>query len=190
MSTWLFLIFQFTPLYRRNHVSIGCNWSCAGDIADHIYHDDGKGKWVFTYDDKGNVVLPKKYETISDANYNIRGAKGPTAVFNDYYNDKVEYDYAAKDLLAFQKVNGKDEALKEITPVPPMLKTADEMASITQIQTQIKNIVNSYRMKWIMEGKVDETWDKYKSELEAAGLSKLVSIYQGAYDRYKSNMKK
>ncbi len=68
-----------------------------------------------------------------------------------------------------------------------MLKTAEEMAAISQIQPQIKNIVNSYRMQWILDGDADETWDQYLAELDAAGLPQLLEVFQGAYDRYMSS---
>ena len=63
------------------------------------------------------------------------------------------------------------------------------MASISQIQPQIKNIVSSYRMQWVLDGDADDTWDKYLKELDAAGLPQLVEIMQGAYDRYLENQK-
>ncbi len=163
-------------------MSISCNWSPEG----YVYHADETGKWVFEIVD-GNVVVPEPWSTISEVSNNTRGSKGPTAIFNSYYDDKVEYDFAAQDLLAFQRVNGKEEYLEEITCVPPMLKTAEEMAAISQIQPQIKNIVNSYRMQWILDGDADETWDQYLAELDAAGLPQLLEVFQGAYDRYMSS---
>lgn len=166
--------YMYTP-----EMSIACNWSPEG----YVYHYDENGKMVFQIEN-GNVVVPEPWSSITEVSNNTRGTKGPTAIFNDYYENLVEYDFAAQDLLEFQRVNGKEEMLAEITPMPPMLKTQEEMATISQIQPQIKNIVNAYRMQWILDGDADETWDKYLQELEAAGLSQLLEIFQGAYDRY------
>ena len=177
---------KYVDAFYEPYLSISQNWSPAGG-ADHVYHEDENGRWVFHYNDDGSVVLAEGYESISEANYNLRGAKGPTAILNDYY-ELVEYDFAAQNLLAYQQVNGKEEYLEEVTPYPPMLKTSEEMATITQIQTQIRNIVNSYRMQWIMEGGIDEGWDGYIAELEAAGLQQMLDVFQGAYDRYLENM--
>ena len=161
-------------------MSISFNWSPEG----YVYHADETGKWVFQFDDNGNIIIPEPWSTISEVSNNTRGTKGPTAIFNSYYDDKVEYDYAAQNLLKYQRVNGKDEWLEEIESMPPVLKTAEEMATISQIQPQIKNIVNSYRMQWILDGDADATWDKYLQELDAAGLPQLMELFQTIYDRY------
>ena len=167
------------------YTSISFNWSPEG----YVYHENSDGKWVFEFNDDGTVKIPEPWNSISEVSNNTRGTKGSTAIFNDYYEDKVEYDYGAQDLLKFQREHGKDEYLAEITSVPPVLKTAEEMASISQIQPQIKNIVSSYRMQWVLDGDADDTWDKYLKELDAAGLPQLVEIMQGAYDRYLENQK-
>ena len=68
-----------------------------------------------------------------------------------------------------QRENGKDEYLAEITSVPPVLKTAEEMASISQIQPQIKNIVSSYRMQWVLDGDADDTFSWQIQFIESLG---------------------
>lgn len=175
----LMVNYMYTP-----DVSIACNWSPEG----YVYHRDENGKLVFQFDDDGNVIIPEPWGSITEVSNNTRGTKGPTAIFNEYYEDKVEYDYAAQNLLKYQQTNGKEEYLEEITPMPPILKTSEEMASITQIQTQIKNIVNDYRMRWILDGGANESWEQYLSDLEAAGLSQLTDIFQGVYDRYEETL--
>jgi putative aldouronate transport system substrate-binding protein len=40
------------------------------------------------------------------------------------------------------------------------------------------------------EADLDNDWDDYLGELEAIGLEEYLKIYQEAYDRYLSTMKK
>ncbi len=35
------------------------------------------------------------------------------------------------------------------------------------------------------EADIDETWEDYVAEIEAAGLAQVLEIRQGAYDAYK-----
>jgi len=119
---------------------------------------------------------------------NSTPARGAMAVLNEYYGTIADYTWDAADLLEFQKVNGKEEILAENTPVPRMLMTVEEQNRVAQIQPQVKNIVSSYTMQWILDGNIDATWDTYIEELKAAGLDDLLATYQQAYDRYLKNM--
>ena len=64
----------------------------------------------------------------------------------------------------------------------------DEQNQIAQIYPQIANIVDAYQMQSILNGDGEANWDKYISDLKAAGVEELVSVYQGAYDRYQAAM--
>lgn len=68
-----------------------------------------------------------------------------------------------------------------------MILAVEEMTRLTQIQPQLKAIVNRYTMEWILDGNVEATWDTYKQELEAAGLSEFLEVWQKAYDRFLTN---
>ena len=81
-------------------------------------------------------------------------------------------------------VNGKEECLEEIPAIPKMMLSLEENNKLSQIYGTIENIVNAYQMDAVMNGTTDEGWDKFKQDLNAAGMEELVAIYQGAYDRY------
>ena len=65
-----------------------------------------------------------------------------------------------------------------------MMLSLEENNKLSQIYGTIENIVNAYQMDAVMNGTTDEGWDKFKQDLNAAGMEELVAIYQGAYDRY------
>ena len=51
-------------------------------------------------------------------------------------------------------------------------------------KTTISDIVDRYVVDWVLNGVTDESWESYQSELEGAGLADLLSVWQGAVDRY------
>lgn len=174
-----------------NHIlepelSITTNWGPVG----YIYVKGDDGKLHFDLNPDGTFKLKDGFKTFGEMRVNSTPIKGSPIVLNEYYDKYADYTWDAVDLLAAQRVNGKDDVLKEGHPVPMMLLTVEEARTVAQIQPQLKNIVNSYTMQWILDGKVDETWEKYKADLDAAGLKEFLATYQKAYDRYLSNIKK
>ena len=96
----------------------------------------------------------------------------------------MDYTWDAVPILEGQRVNGKEECLEEIPAIPKMMLSLEENNKLSQIYGTIENIVNAYQMDAVMNGTTDEGWDKFKQDLNAAGMEELVAIYQGAYDRY------
>ena len=90
--------------------------------------------------------------------------------------------YAVK-LLEMQKENGKDDIMEEYDTIPRVLMTQEEIQRLAQIQPTVSDIVDRYITTWVTGGVDDASWEAYKTELEGAGLSELVEIYQGAVDR-------
>lgn len=174
----------FTDYLFEPEISITTNW---GPI-DYIYVKGDDGILHFDLDENNNIVLKDGFKTFGEMRNNSTPARGAMAVLNEYYGTIADYTWDAADLLEFQRVNGKEEILAEANPVPRMLMTVEEQNRVSQIQPQVKNIVTSYTMQWILDGGADETWDNYISELKAAGLDDLLATYQQAYDRYIQNM--
>ncbi len=174
-----FVDYLFEP-----ELSITTNWGAI----DYVYKKGDDGKLHFDLDAAGLMVMKDGYTTFDELRVNSTPARGAMAVLNEYYETTADYTYDAVDLLAGQKVNGKDEVLAEYTSIPRMLLTNDENNKIAQIQPQIFDIVTKYTMQWILDGNADSTWDTYKADIDAAGLQELLATFQGAYDRYLSNM--
>lgn len=173
----LLVNYLYTP-----ELSVQANGSMAGYIM--MYDDEGCLRE--NLDENGKVIYPEGsgWASVNDVRYNTRGSKMCSALFNDYYEKYVTYDFAAIPILEGQRGNGKDEILSDTANFPPILKTSEEQIIVSQLQGNIKNIVESYRMRWILEGNADESWDQYLSELNAAGLDQMVAAFQQAYDRY------
>ena len=69
---------------------------------------------------------------------------------------------------------------------PPVMLSNEELQQIADAQTEINTYVGRQFATFIVEGNIDAEWDGYVAQLESMGLSKVVEVYQGAYDRYKS----
>jgi hypothetical protein len=70
-----------------------------------------------------------------------------------------------------------------------MILTTNEQNRLSRIQPTISDIVMRYTLQWVLDGNADATWNTYLNELKAAGVDDLVSIMQGAYDRFVRAMK-
>lgn len=130
-------------------------------------------------------LMPPEYSVWPEWRVNITPLAGPCALMTEIYSkmtDKSTID-AVNEYLADQIANGKREWQAEMEAMPQGYLAADEQNRAAQIQPQLENIVNQYTMTWILDGGADEQWDKYVSDLKAAGLDEFVAIYQAAYDR-------
>ena len=45
-----------------------------------------------------------------------------------------------------------------------------------------------YKENWIINGGVEEEWDKYIGQLENIGMNEVVAAWQSAYDRYQEEV--
>jgi putative aldouronate transport system substrate-binding protein len=165
-------------------ISITLNWGAEGII----YQKEADGRLHFRLDADGNIALISPYQSFDEMRSNST-LMGPLAVLNEYYDTLVDYTWDAVPIIEGQIINGKNEALKEYTPVPKMIMTNEETANISRIQPPIADIVTRYTIQWVLDGNIDATWNNYLNELQAAGVNDLLRIYQGAYDRYVQAMK-
>lgn len=161
-------------------ISITLNWGAIG----YTYVKGNDGLLHFNLDENDNIILQNGWQYFSEQRTNTSPTRGSLAVLNEYYDKYVDYTWDAVPILEGQRVNGKEECLEEIPAIPKMMLSLEENNKLSQIYGTIENIVNAYQMDAVMNGTTDEGWDKFKQDLNAAGMEELVAIYQGAYDRY------
>ena len=63
-----------------------------------------------------------------------------------------------------------------------------DRAQIDQLRPQINNVVDATIQRWIIDGGADTEFEKFKQDLDGAGLQTFLQVYQTAYDRYLENM--
>lgn len=68
---------------------------------------------------------------------------------------------------------------------PPVVFNEDEADMVARVTADIFPIWEEYQQKAVMGTiNVDDTWDKYISDLNAVGLEELMVAYNAAYQRY------
>ena len=163
-------------------VSIQSNWGAEG----YNYKMDENGILRTPLDDQGRYVAQQEgsdYDTFGKARSNSTTARGSMIVLDEYYEKYAGYAYDAVQLLEWQRVNGKDEVMEEYDTIPRVMMTVDELTRLAQIHSTVSDTVDRYINQWVTGGVTDDSWNAYLSELEAAGVNEIVSIYQTAVDR-------
>ncbi|MFD0961237.1 ABC transporter substrate-binding protein [Paenibacillus chungangensis] len=69
---------------------------------------------------------------------------------------------------------------------PKAYFTAEEDSELSRYMTDIGTYTDKMYASWMLNGGIDKDWDGYLKKLEDMGLSKLIGVYQQAYDRYQA----
>jgi len=70
----------------------------------------------------------------------------------------------------------------------PYYKT-DDATELSNLQTDIFNVVEKYKVKWIQNGEdLDSSWDSYIKELKNLKVDRFIEINQEAYDIFEAVM--
>ncbi|MBP7402590.1 MAG: extracellular solute-binding protein [Clostridia bacterium] len=69
-------------------------------------------------------------------------------------------------------------------PMMPVYYSAEESNEMVQLQTDIRTYIERRLAQWIIDGKVEQEWASYLTEIDKAGLPKWLEINQAAYDRF------
>ncbi|WP_410513497.1 extracellular solute-binding protein [Paenibacillus sp. BR2-3] len=72
---------------------------------------------------------------------------------------------------------------------PLIFFTDEELQTIDRIKPEIQTYTNKMRAGWLMNGGVDQEWDKYTADLKKMGIEDLMKVYQDGYDRYMAAQK-
>lgn len=161
-------------------VSFRQNWGAIG----YTFERNEDGTLRSRLDETGSPIMVPPFETVGEMAQNSRGEKGAIAILNSYYDVYGPYAWDALDLLAFQRINGKEEILAEMTSVPRMIMTVEEARVVAQIQPIILSLVNEFRMSAILDGTGNANWDQFNEDLIAAGLDQMLDAYNSAYARF------
>ena len=67
---------------------------------------------------------------------------------------------------------------------PNVFMSADDTKTISTLNADIFQFINTTRSSWIMNGFTDADWDQFVSQLNAYGLEQYLSIYQKYFDAF------
>jgi len=148
-----------------------------GSIPDFVT-DDGDHQYTVKPE---ALADPNKYPTLTDRlagwipdEVTFAGAKDSEALreVDDVYTDQYDnYDPVLDKMPDYVRLSAEDET------------------TVANNNTAVLNFALQKTSEWIMKGGIDEQWDDYVAQLEAAGLDQNVEIWQKAYDQYTADAK-
>lgn len=146
-------------------------WRRAKDGEVSFTGEQALYKTLFTWGDKLNNHWYENFLINMKAEWKPLGAYDE----NGNYNlEKTLYD-ATVNLY---------EPCEEDKTLPDLSLTEDEIKETSEIRTNLKSYYEECMAKFVRdEMSLDNDWDAYLKELENIGLSRMIEIYQKAYDR-------
>jgi putative aldouronate transport system substrate-binding protein len=63
--------------------------------------------------------------------------------------------------------------------------TVEQLQQLKVLDVDIQSYQSEMEAKWIVEGGIDEEWERYIAELHKMGLADKIRIHQDAYDAYR-----
>lgn len=146
-----------------------------GQIGKQIIPYEGEGDQKFEF-----AIAP---EGLSQDDYRYKDAPSnfPTYLTADSWASVVHAPDVARKEAILEEV--RDSLQTEA--MPPLLFLDEELDELADIETSIRDYVNQEQALWITnQADIDASWDEYLATLENMGLSRLLELYQTAYDRY------
>jgi putative aldouronate transport system substrate-binding protein len=138
---------------------------------------------VFEEDENGKLqYLPPPEGTTPGEFRQLVAPVGPRVTLQEDFETVVEPEERAKQRL--------DDLEEHYAPYlepenyPSVFFTEEELTELSQLETEILDLVDQQRARWIVDGGVEAEWDAYLDQLESMGLERMVEIYQAALDRY------
>ena len=127
--------------------------------------DAGTWKWTSTFADNGPMYI-RRATTINMAQ---------------------DMTYAIQEREQYKDAIAAIDMDKEYYPQMFMRYTTDDQNTLATLQAGITSVTDSWWGIWLTgEADIDDTWDDYVAEVEAAGLAQVLEIRQAAYDAYKA----
>lgn len=105
--------------------------------------------------------------------------------FGTYYYMEERAQQRLDDLqnIWFEKVDNFES-------YPSVVYSLEEIDTINEYISDIKDYVSETSANWLINGGVDEEWDTYLKQLDSLGVNDVVAAWQSAYDRYMDEIQK
>ena len=152
-----------------------------GPIGQYFTEKDENGIWL-------SITDAQAQEQYGKSAGELKGqleVYGPKLILSNYYSDYFYMEDRAierlTDLYDFWMPYVSDATTFPVDCV----YTQEELDTINRWKADFESAVSEQEALWLKDGgPSDEQWETYKSNLERCGMSKLLEVYQAAYDRY------
>lgn len=146
------------------------------------YGEEGKAN-IFEMTEDGML---KHLDLNGKSPVEVRNAQcvaGPLAVLDSYYDKYVTCPDDAQYRLDWIKNIYVSDMNQEYV-YPNIFMSQEDLDKITPYTTDLNKYVKQMKADFIMNGKIDETWDAYLKKLEGYGLSNYLEIMQKNLEHY------
>ncbi|MCD8075884.1 MAG: substrate-binding domain-containing protein [Lachnospiraceae bacterium] len=168
---WLDLMYE--PIQSAQN-----NWGTYGE-------DDDFDIFELSTNENGEDML--KHCDLGDASpVEVREEEcvgGPLAILDEYYGVYVTCPDDAQYKLDWIAEYYTPDMNREYV-YPNVFMNLEDTETLSELQENITSTINAAKSNWVMNGVDDATWESFKSELEAYGLSEALAIYQKYLDAY------
>lgn len=143
-------------------------------LQDGVYSVEADGSFKF------NSILTLGGGTLSPDDFIDVRLPG---LNDNKYTIEISREKEEASLANWTAYASKDNTVKKLSGI---IRTVDEESTYSTNQSKIEDYVNTMVLKFILgEEKLDEnSWSKFKTQIESFGLNDNVAIQQAAYDRY------
>lgn len=115
-------------------------------------------------------------------------AGGPLAILDSYYGTVTTMPDDAKWRLDLMHEHYLPYVNNE-NNYPRVFLEKDQTDRLAKIETDMWDYIYRKRAEWITNGKIDQEWDEYLSELQRVGIEEWVEIKQAGYDKFAEGAK-
>ncbi|MBQ8815642.1 MAG: extracellular solute-binding protein [Lachnospiraceae bacterium] len=175
------LICQIIDFFYADENQIAAEFGEEGVTFEYV--EDAFGNKVPNYigDYKGATVkLDEQFNMIrtSAVNRVVEAADDATldAMISDeamLYSSQAQFE---KELRRMDKL---------VYPFPDLVYPADDNTRRAALESDLTNVIISYKASFILgELDVEENWEKFQSDLEAAGMQEYIKIQTNAYNTF------
>lgn len=162
------------------------------DVSIRTFYGEADSPWRTTLADGtfyvntlSNKLQDQLYFTEDNCLHQVLNLPKPTTAGVLELKQRTEADdkaYAGYDMY-------KEYLNQTVWPRP--YTPADDQTRLTELRTDIFNLVNEKRAEWITgKADIDAEWDQFQEDLETAGIEEFLEIMQGAYDIWFENYSK
>lgn len=146
-------------------------------------------------EDKFNIFELKEDKTLAhmdlgkESPVEVREAQsvgGPLAILDNYYDKYTTCPDDAQQRLDILHETYVPDMMEEYV-YPVVFMSQEDSEKLVQYQTDIETYVKQMKADWILNGGIEDGWDKYLKKMEDLGLSKYLELKQKYMDEYFSS---
>lgn len=148
------------------------------------------GSYVQKTGDKSYTVLPPADTTVDSSTWKWTNTLADLGPY--WIRDDIEVVLPVDIVEAREESEPLEEAFSnidpelDIYPSKSIKMTTEDENTLTLNNATILNLAMTKFGEWVTAGGVDEQWDDYVAQLQAAGLPQNVEIHQRYYDEYRA----